>query len=47
MLKKPSGVVFAGHCRPTISAAFTGVPCLIRDGVNLKSRSKAADNMIQ
>ncbi|HEX6726124.1 MAG TPA: hypothetical protein VF078_02135, partial [Nitrospira sp.] len=43
--KSPSGAV-AGHRRLTISAAFTGVPCLIRHGVNLKAstshRARAA-----
>jgi hypothetical protein len=36
MLEKPSSGVLVGHCRLTISAAFTGVPCLIRHGVNLQ-----------
>jgi len=36
MLKKSPRFVLAGHCRLTISAAFTSVPCLIRHGVKLK-----------
>ena len=36
MLKKAASGVLAGHCRLTISAAFTSVPCLIRHGVNLR-----------
>jgi hypothetical protein len=36
MLKKIAGSVLAGHCRLTISAAFTYVPGLIRHGVNLR-----------
>jgi hypothetical protein len=36
MLKKSASGVLAGHCRLTISAAFTNVPCLIRHGVNLR-----------
>ena len=36
MLKKSAGCVLAGHCRLTISAAFTGVPYLIRHGVDLR-----------
>ncbi|WHZ29272.1 MAG: hypothetical protein OJF51_004074 [Nitrospira sp.] len=46
MLKKAASVVLAGHCRLTISAAFTNVPCLIRHGVNLRGstyhRARAA-----
>jgi hypothetical protein len=36
MLKKSPSGVLTGHCRLTVSAAFTGVPCLIRHGVNLR-----------
>src|SRR5688500_10394614 len=36
MLKKPSSGVLAGHCRLTISAAFTDVPRFIQRGVNLR-----------
>jgi hypothetical protein len=36
MLKKSASGVLARHSRLTISAAFTGVPCLIRHGVNLR-----------
>jgi hypothetical protein len=37
ILKKSSSFVPTGHCRLTISAAFTDVPYLIRHGVNLSS----------
>jgi len=36
LLIKSASSVLAGHCRLTISAAFTDVPCLIRHGVNLR-----------
>ncbi len=36
MLKRFSSFVLAGHCRLTISPAFTSVPCLIWHGVNLR-----------
>jgi hypothetical protein len=36
MLKKFASGVLAGHCRLTISEAFTNVPRLIRRGVNLR-----------
>ena len=36
MLKKLASFVLAGHCRLTISAAFTNVPRLIRRDVNLR-----------
>jgi hypothetical protein len=36
MLKKSSSVVLAGHCRLTISAAFTSLPRFIQRGVNLR-----------
>ena len=36
MLKKSASGVLAGHCRLTISAAFTSVPCFIQHGVNLR-----------
>ncbi len=46
MRKKAASGVLAGYCRLTISAAFTGVPCLIRHGVNLRGstyrRARAA-----
>ncbi len=36
LLKKSASGVLAGHCRLTISAAFTNLPRLIRRGVNLR-----------
>ncbi|WHZ30356.1 MAG: hypothetical protein OJF51_005159 [Nitrospira sp.] len=36
MLKKSSSGVLAGHCRLSISAAFTSVPRFIQRGVNLR-----------
>jgi hypothetical protein len=36
LLIKSASRVLAGHCRLTISAALTGLPCLIRHGVNLR-----------
>ncbi|MDI3463976.1 MAG: hypothetical protein OJF50_002797 [Nitrospira sp.] len=35
MLQTLSVGVLGGHCCPTLSAAFTGVPCRIQHGVNL------------
>ena len=46
LLKKSASFVLAGHCRLTISAAFTNVLRLIRRGVNLRGstyhRARAA-----
>ncbi|WHZ26196.1 MAG: hypothetical protein OJF51_000991 [Nitrospira sp.] len=46
MLKKSASCVLGGHCRLTISAAFTGVPRFIQRGVNLRDstyrRARAA-----
>ena len=41
LLIKSASSVLAGHCRLTISAAFTSVPCLIRHGVNLRGQRTA------
>jgi hypothetical protein len=51
MLKKSSSLVLAGHCRLTISAAFTSLPRFIQRGVNLRGstyrRARAAEEQLE
>jgi hypothetical protein len=47
MLEDSPASLSRGHCRLIIVSVFSSVLCLIRHDMNLKSGSKAADNMIQ